>query len=183
MISTNKLQPKVYAVTKIMEDKPKGLILLTFKQDEYDEKRDNTDLFCCNYYDDNGEEKTPTTPTTSEPLDTDKCELYQCIIDDDGETVRNDNVEPLHLGQTSYFACEYGSDNYKSTWTVTCIDDIDDDTKEYFENIVKLTIFDDNNVSIKVSRVNSVIGHKFRLTVINNNNANETASLELEVEK
>ena len=47
--------------------------------------------------------------------------------------------------------------------------------------MLKLTIYDDENVAIAVSRANSVIGHKFRLTVVNNNNANETASLDLEV--
>lgn len=183
MFSTNPIQPKCYLASKIMEMTPKGILDITFKQDTFDEKRDNAELFCCNYYDDNGEAVINLTPTPSEPTTTDKCELYQYSVDDNGTVIKNETVQPLKIGGTTYYSCEYGSKNPNTTWTIECIDDISDDDKKYYCKMVKLTIYDNNNVAITVSRANSVIGHKFKLTVINNNNANETASLELEVSK
>lgn len=181
MFSTNLIQPKCYSASKIMEMTPKGILDVTFKQDTFDEKRDNAELFCCNYYDDNGEAIVDIAPTPSKPTTTDKCELYQYFVDDNGTAIKNENVQPLKIGGTTYYSCEYGSKNPSTTWTIECIDDISDDDKKYYCKMVKLTIYDDNNAAITVSRANSVIGHRFKLTVINNNNANETASLELEV--
>lgn len=181
MFSTNPEQPKCYLISKVMEMAPKGIIDVTFKQDTFDEKRDNPELFCCNYYDDSGEAVVDITPTPSKPTETDKCELYQYSMDEDGNAVKNETVQPLQIGGTTYYSCEYGSENPDAIWTIECIDDISDNEKTYYCKMLKLTIYDDENVAIAVSRANSVIGHKFRLTVVNNNNANETASLDLEV--
>lgn len=181
ILSTNPEQPKCYSASKIMEMTPKGMLDVTFKQGTFDEKRDNPELFCCNYYDDNGEAVVDIAPTPSEPTETDKCELYQYSMDDDGNAVKNETVQSLQIGGTTYYSCEYGSENPDAIWTIECIDDISDNEKTYYCKMLKLTIYDDENVAIAVSRANSVIGHKFRLTVVNNNNANETASLDLEV--
>ena len=56
MLTNNILDPKVYQVTKVIDLSPSGLIKLSIKQDELNQKVDNVQLRICNYYSDSGDQ-------------------------------------------------------------------------------------------------------------------------------
>lgn len=60
MLTNNIFDPKVYQVTKIIDLNPSGIIKLSIKQDELNNKTDNIQLRICDYYTESGDQKTET---------------------------------------------------------------------------------------------------------------------------
>lgn len=181
-MSNNTLHPKVYQVTKIIDITPQGIIKLSLKQDEINEKRDNFELMVCDYYTNQGdsqvEDNNPIHPGVSVPY-----EIYQLYINQDGELDYSGVVEKseLYLGQSVYFGIRPNTQENDLEWQVHLKDDaVPIQEKEYYEGLIKINRFDKCTISVKPGKAHSLIGRKFILS-ISDHDLNQYSSVELEV--
>ena len=184
VMSHNKINPKVYEITKVVDLNPMGVINLTLKQDEWDEKRDNKELLICNYYDDTGE--TQIVIPEAEPQDTTLTSyIYTAHINEDGELeldlvdqeTRDRDYNKLEINGTYYFVAEYytgtvGGEQVieperKSEWKLNLkdTDGLTDAEIKHLDNMMVMETIDDNIISIHPKRAKTLIGHAFTLTV------------------
>lgn len=184
VMSHNKVNPKVYAISKVVDLNPMGVINLTLKQDEWDEKRDNRELLICNYYDDTGE--TQIIIPEAEPQDTTLTSyIYTAHINEDGELeldlvdqeTRDTDYNKLEINGTYYFVAEYytgtvGGEQVieperKSEWKLNLkdTDGLTDAEIKHLDNMMVMETIDDNVISIHPKRAKTLIGHTFTLTV------------------
>lgn len=184
VMSHNKVNPKVYAISKVVDLNPMGIINLTLKQDEWDEKRDNKELLICNYYDDTGE--TQIVIPEAEPQDTTLTSyIYTAHINEDGELeldlvdqeIRDTDYNKLEINGTYYFVAEYytgtvGGEQIveperKSEWKLNLkdTDGLTDAEIKHLNNMMIMETIDDNIISIHPKRAKTLIGHTFTLTV------------------
>lgn len=184
VMSHNKINPKVYAISKVVDLNPMGVINLTLKQDEWDEKRDNRELLICNYYDDTGE--TQIIIPEVEPQDTTLTSyIYTAHINEDGELeldlvdqeTRDTDYNKLEINGTYYFVAEYytgtvGGEQVidpdrKSEWKLNLkdTDGLTDAEIKHLDNMMVMETIDDNTISIHPKRAKTLIGHTFILTV------------------
>lgn len=184
VMSHNKINPKVYEITKVVDLNPMGIINLTLKQDEWDEKRDNKDLLICNYYDDTGE--TQIVIPEAEPQDTTLTSyIYTAHINEDGELeldfvdqeTRDTDYNKLEINGTYYFVAEYyigtvGGEQVidpdrESEWKLNLkdTDGLTDAEIKHLDNMMVMETIDDNTISIHPKRAKTLIGHTFTLTV------------------
>lgn len=184
VMSHNKVNPKVYAISKVVDLNPMGVINLTLKQDEWDEKRDNKELLICNYYDDTGE--TQIVIPEAEPQDTTLTSyIYTAHINEDGELeldlvdqeTRDRDYNKLEINGTYYFVAEYytgtvGGEQVieperKSEWKLNLkdTDGLTDAEIKHLDNMMVMETIDDNVISIHPKRAKTLIGHTFTLTV------------------
>ena len=184
VMSHNKVNPKVYAISKVVDLNPMGIINLTLKQDEWDEKRDNRELLICNYYDDTGE--TQIVIPEAEPQDTTLTSyIYTAHINEDGELeldlvdqeTRDRDYNKLEINGTYYFVAEYytgtvGGEQVieperKSEWKLNLkdTDGLTDAEIKHLDNMMVMETIDDNIISIHPKRAKTLIGHTFILTV------------------
>ena len=184
VMSHNKINPKVYEITKVVDLNPMGVINLTLKQDEWDEKRDNKELLICNYYDDTGE--TQIVIPEAEPQDTTLTSyIYTAHINEDGELeldlvdqeTRDRDYNKLEINGTYYFVAEYyigtvGGEQVidpdrKSEWKLNLkdTDGLTDAEIKHLDNMMVMETIDDNTISIHPKRAKTLIGHTFTLTV------------------
>lgn len=184
VMSHNKVNPKVYAISKVVDLNPMGVINLTLKQDEWDEKRDNKELLICNYYDDTGE--TQIVIPEAEPQDTTLTSyIYTAHINEDGELeldlvdqeTRDRDYNKLEINGTYYFVAEYytgtvGGEQVieperKSEWKLNLkdTDGLTDAEIKHLDNMMVMETIDDNIISIHPKRAKTLIGHTFVLTV------------------
>jgi hypothetical protein len=180
-MSNNDLEPKIYQVTKVTDINPQGIIKLSIKQDELNEKRDNTELRVCDYYTDEGDIQVDI-PVVETP-DTEKTSTISWFtIDDDGELI--DGVETkLELGTTYYFGVTFSADNVDPQWKIELIDDYNeftDEDKEYYVGLMKLTKFDNTTLALKPAKASSLKGKRFTLSV-SDSNGEYYSSIEVEV--
>lgn len=189
VISTNPIYPKVYTVTKVIDLNPLGLLKITFTQDEFNESTDSAEYMVCDYYNLDGK----VIPENTDVLDTgDSDELgisyvYWKFVNDDGELIDNDGsyTEELVVGKTSYFEVEFidAPDTISAQWTLTfnnTNNQYTDDEAAYYENLIILKKIDDNLLSVRPSKANSLKGKEFTLTVTDLQ-GNYESSIELEV--
>lgn len=184
VMSHNKIDPKVYEISKVVDLNPMGVINLTLKQDEWDEKRDNRELLICNYYDDTGE--TQIIIPEAEPQDTTLTSyIYTAHINEDGELeldlvdqeTRDTDYNKLEINGTYYFVAEYytgtvGGEQVidpdrKSEWKLNLkdTDELTDAEIKHLDNMMVMETIDDNTISIHPKRAKTLIGHTFTLTV------------------
>jgi len=184
VMSHNKINPKVYEITKVVDLNPMGIINLTLKQDEWDEKRDNKDLLICNYYDDTGE--TQIVIPEAESQDTTLTSyIYTAHINEDGELeldfvdqeTRDTDYNKLEINGTYYFVAEYyigtvGGEQVidpdrESEWKLNLkdTDGLTDAEIKHLDNMMVMETIDDNTISIHPKRAKTLIGHTFTLTV------------------
>ena len=165
-LSNNDLEPKIYQVTKVLDINPQGIIKLSIKQDELNEKRDNIELRICDYYTDEGDilvdipiVETPDIEKTST--------ISWLTTDDDGELI--DGVETkLELGITYYFGVTFSTEGIDPQWEVELIDENNeytDEDKEYYIGLMKLTKFDTTTLALKPAKASSLKGKSFTLSV------------------
>lgn len=184
VMSHNKINPKVYEITKVVDLNPMGVINLTLKQDEWDEKRDNRELLICNYYDDTGE--TQIIIPEAEPQESTLTSyIYTTHVNDNGEleidyvdqSIRDTNYNKLQLNGTYYFVAEYytgtvGGEqiidpNRKSEWKLELKDNdgLTDVEINRLDRLMVMDKIDDNIISIHPKKASTLIGHTFVLTV------------------
>ncbi|SDW46726.1 hypothetical protein SAMN05216391_108114 [Lachnospiraceae bacterium KHCPX20] len=181
MVTTNAIYPKVYQISKIIETVPPGIIKYVFKQDEYNETRDNPSLMVCDYYDISGTEQTEPI-NSSTPSEEKTTTIYQCDVNSHGEMERTDSITALHLGKISYFEVSFSEPGIHPKWKIDCIDSLSDNEKAYYIKLLTINTLDEMTISIKPGKANSLIGKKFKLTVTSEN-GDYASSVKLEVEK
>lgn len=184
MLTNNMLDPKVYQVTKIVDLNPQGVIKLSIKQDELNQKRDNIQLRICDYYTDSGDQKTeiiqkPQTMITSSQIEW----MY---LNDDGELepLYDRSKQYLYIGKNSYFEYKLPYSDLTSEWNISLIDrasEFNEEEKSYYEGLMKLTVMDNVTISLKPGKAHSLIGKRFNLSATDNNGDNHS-SIEVEVQ-
>lgn len=176
--SNNDIDPKIYQVTKITDLNPQGIIKLSIKQDELNEKRDNTELHICDYYTDEGD-ITISEPTIS-PDTTKTSEIKWMTVNENGELEQGIETT-LQIGQTYYYEVEFSDSGIDPQWRITPADGmLTDEEKEYYIGLMKLTKFDASTLAVKPAKASSLKGMKFILSV-SDFNGNYYSSIELEV--
>lgn len=184
VMSHNKINPKVYEITKVVDLNPMGIINLTLKQDEWDEKRDNRELLICNYYDDTGETQI-VIPEIDPQDDTLTSYIYTAHVNENNELeidyvdqeVRDNDYNKLQINGTYYFVVEYyrgivgGSQvveyDRKPEWKLELKDSngLTDAEIKHLDGLMIMDVIDDNIISIHPKKASTLIGHTFTLTV------------------
>jgi hypothetical protein len=186
MLTHNKLDPKVYTVTKVQDLVPQGIIKLTLKQDELNNVRDNVDLMLCDYYNNFGE---VVTKQESHIDDTARSFLWSAIVDENGVLQRNqeqDNI--LHIAVISYFNVEFflkgKLQDLNAEWRINYngSSELSEDEIKHLCDLMVMRQIDKSTISIKPAKTNKLIGEKFILSV-QDSNGDYASSIELEVQK
>lgn len=177
-MSNNDLDPKIYEVTKIKDISPHGVIKLSIKQDELNEKRDNIELHVCDYYTDEGEILVDKLEQLI-PDDEKTSEIHWMFVDTDGELDYNDgsNLEVLNIGHTSYFFAKFSDDYVDGQWRISLVNDeeLNESDVQYYEGLMKLTKFDENTLALKPAKASSLKGRRFILSVSDLNGEYESS--------
>ena len=156
MITHNAINPKCYMVSKADDTTPAGIVKLTFKQDDYNPKRDNTNLMVCDYYNNSGDividgdipEPDPTTST-----------IVYMVINSDGELEESSSSIPLLLiGETYYFSAP------SPEWRITLVGDYPDDERLSLEKLMVIRKINDNTISLRPGKSNRLKGLSFNLS-------------------
>lgn len=171
-MSNNDLDPKIYEVTKIKDINPQGIIKLSIKQDELNEKRDNVELRVCDYYTDEGDIQIDK-PIVEAPDDTKSSTILWMAVNDDDELEEtiDSTLKTLQIGQTSYFMAKFynGDDEVKidGQWRIELSDvsNISEEDISYYVGLIKITKFDSSTIAIKPAKASSLKGMKFILSV------------------
>lgn len=189
MITNNIIDPKIYRVTKVQDLVPLGLVKMTLKQTEFDPRVDNPDLLLCNYYDRMGEIKPIETEIDKDEQF--KSIIYQGVINENGELDKGEEVSDIvsiDIGKTMYFIVEFYDEDFiredvESEYRIEVIDennDISDNDKIYLEKLAKITVLDNNTISIKIGKSMKVSGTKYKLSV-QDKKGHYSSSVEMEV--
>ena len=199
VMSHNKINPKVYEITKVVDLNPMGIINLTLKQDEWNEKRDNRELLICDYYDDTGE--TQIIIPEAEPQDEVLTSyIYTAHINENGELeidyvdqeTRDTDYNKLQTNGTYYFVVEYyrgtvGGEQVieydrKSEWKLELKDKdgLTDAEIKHLDGLMIMDMIDDNIISIHPKKASTLIGHAFTLTVTDMSGENRS-TMDVEV--
>lgn len=179
--SNNDLDPKIYQVTKITDLNPQGVIKLSIKQDEFNEKRDNIELHVCDYYTNEGGIQVEGLEQSS----TEECIIYPMKVNGKGELDFDYSEEPfLQTGVTSYFTVKFPVENLDAQWRIELKDKsgLDKEKIAYYEGLIKLTKFDASTLAIKPGKASSLKGKEFILCVCDIN-GNYHSSIDLGVVK
>lgn len=171
-MSNNDLDPKIYEVTKIKDINPQGIIKLSIKQHELNEKRDNVELHICDYYTDDGDIQIDK-PVVETPDVTKSSTITWMIVNENGELEENNDptYEKLQLGQTCYFMARFynGADEIEvdGHWRIELIntDNMGKEDVAYYEGLMKLTKFDTSTVALKPGKASSLRGKRFLLSI------------------
>ena len=186
MLTHNKLDPKVYSVTKVQDLVPQGIIKLTLKQDELDEIKDNVDLMLCDYYNGSGE---IVTKQESHVDSSARSYIWSAIVDENGILQRNRAQDKiLHIAKFSYFNVEFYLKNkiqdLNTEWRIDYNgnSDLSDEEIKHLCDLLVMRQIDKTTISIKPAKTNKLIGEKFILSV-QDSNGDYASSIELEVQK
>ena len=185
-LTHNQLDPKVYAITKVQDLVPQGIIKLTLKQGEVNEIKDNVDLMICDYYSDSGEIAVKQeTGNNSKAVGF----LWSAIVDENGILLKNREIEyVLHIAKTTYYNCEFFLkgvlQDILSEWRIEYdgTSDISEEEKEHLCNLLVMRQVDNNTISIRPGKSNKLIGEKFKLSV-QDANGDYKVSIQVEVQK
>lgn len=176
-LSNNDLEPKIYQVTKVLDINPQGIIKLSIKQDELNEKRDNIQLRVCDYYTDEGDIviNIPNVPSIADKTSS----IKWMSVDENGELI-NGIETTLNIGKTYYFEVEFSNNNIDPQWVIEPIGSYTNDEKEYYIGLMKMTKFDSSTLALKPAKASSLKGKKFTLSVCDSN-GEYASSIEVEV--
>lgn len=165
MFTHNVIYPKVYSVSKVLDLAPQGLIKLSIKQDEYDERRDDLKLMVCDYYSDTGN----TNPNPPEEHVDNENKIVQYTLNENYQLdnpTEITNPLSLNVGEMYYFGLLTTPTNIVH-WDIALVDGYEDDkhSKDYYERLISIETIDDTTVSVKPGKAGSLIGKMFILKV------------------
>lgn len=168
MLTNNILDPKVYQVTKVVDLNPSGIIKLSIKQDELNEKRDNIKLKICDYYNDSGESNVSFVKDDSMTV-VENPEIKWMQLNSEGELdeVLDDILKYLHIGQSSYFECIPSNVESHLNWNIEFINVENHYSSEecsHFEGLIKITALKNGVISVKPGRTKKLIGKHYLLS-------------------
>lgn len=169
MLTNNILDPKVYQVTKVVDLNPTGIIKLSIKQDELNEKRDNIKLKICDYYNDSGESNVSFVKDDYMPVvESPEIKWMQLNSEDELDEILDDNLKYLHIGQSSYFECIPLNVESHLNWNIEFINAENHYSSEecsHLEELIKITALKNGVVSVKPGRTKKIIGKHYLLSV------------------
>lgn len=183
MLTNNIFDPKVYQVTKIIDLNPSGIIKLSIKQDELNNKTDNIQLRICDYYTESGDQKTETIQHPQ--MMKTNSHIQWMTLNDDGELepLIDRSRQVLYIGKNSYFEYTLPYSDMTSEWNLHIIDknnEYSERETSYYNGLMKMTVLDNVSISIKPGKAKSLIGKRFTLSATDNNGDN-MSSIVLEV--
>lgn len=183
MLTNNILDPKVYQVTKIIDLNPSGIIKLSIKQDELNNKTDNIQLRICDYYTESGDQKTETIQHPQ--MMKTNSHIQWMALNDDGELepLIDKSRQVLYIGKNSYFEYTLPYSDMTSEWNLHIINENNEYSEReasYYNGLMKMTVLDNVSISIKPGKARSLIGKLFTLSATDNNGDN-LSSIVLEV--
>lgn len=186
-MSNNNLDPKIYEVTKIKDINPQGIVKLSIKQDELNEKRDNIELRVCDYYSDSGEIQIDKPIIENSSPDVTPIITWLYLDENDGYLYEYENQTEntvVYYGKKTYYKVSIEGKNLSWQWGVELIDENNEysDKKSYYENLITVDSLDDSTVSIKAGKAGSLVGKKFKLYATDTTNTYEK-HIEVEVVK
>lgn len=163
---------------------PKGIIKLSLKQDDYDPKRDSSDLLICNYYSDTGDVE-PELPA-DDPSDNHTSSIVRLKLDENGELIEDADFDSsaatIAVGEKQYFKMVV-IDNITAQWKIT-VDNADDKYSEdecsQLENLMVIRQVDGTTISLRAGKSYRLPNVKFKLSV-SDINGDYASEIELEV--
>lgn len=165
-MSNNSLEPKIYQVTKITDINPQGIIKLSIKQDDFNERRDNIELRICDYYTDEGDIRLDE-PTKDNTDITKTSEIKWMTVNKDGELdIGTETL--LEIGQNYYFEVVFSDTGIDPQWRIELVDEegvYTEDEHLYYVGLMKLTKFDKSVLALKPAKASSLKGKEFILSV------------------
>ena len=171
MLSNSVFYPSCYQVTKVTDMTPQGVIKLSLKQDDFNEKRDNVQLRICDYYTEEGNIKVDI-PSSVTGIST----IAWKTVNSDGELI-DGSASLLERGKVAYFEV-VSEDRFDPEWHLSLLTAGEDE--EYYVNLMQVTEFDDKVVAVKPRKAGSLVGKQFRLSV-SDRNGNYYSYVDLEV--
>ena len=173
MLTYNKINPKIYMVSKVDDTTPPGVVQISFKEDEFDAKRDNVELLVCNYYNDSGDviivkPKTPEEYSTSV--------ITYMSVNNDGELEQSTAPEFLSTGVMYYYSTDFSD----AQWRIELQGDHSEDDRLAIERLMVIRKVNDNTISLRPGKSNKLKGLQFKLKVCDINGDHES-SIDLEV--
>ena len=178
--SNNDLDPKIYQITKITDLNPQGIVKLSIKQDELNEKRDNIELRICDYYTDEGDILIDKPSVNI--VDNTKTSMIKWMnVNENGELLEGAETK-LQIGQSYYFEVEFSDENIDPQWRIDIVGDYSEKDKEKYIGYMKLTKFDTTTLALKTAKASSLKGKKFILSV-SDVNGEYSSSIEVEVDE
>ena len=178
--SNNDLDPKIYQITKITDLNPQGIVKLSIKQDELNEKRDNVELRICDYYTDEGDILIDKPSVNI--VDSTKTSIIKWMnVNANGELI-DGTASRLQIGQSYYFEVRFSDENIDPQWRIDIIGNYSEKDKEKYIGYMKLTKFDTTTLALKPAKASSLKGKKFILSV-SDVNGEYSSSIEVEVDE
>ena len=185
-LTHNQLDPKVYAITKVQDLVPQGIIKLTLKQGELDNVRDNVDLMVCDYYNGSGEVVIKKETHIDE---TARSYIWSAVVDDDGILQCNhEQNRIIHLATLSYYNVEFFLkgvlQDLNSEWRIDYNGDSDltDEEKQHLCDLIVIRQINKTTISVRAGKTKKLIGEKFILSV-QDSIGDYASSIELEVQE
>ena len=178
MVTVNKINPSCYMISKILDVVPKGVLKISMKADDFNEKRDNRDLFVCDYYTNSGD-ITIVEPSGSE--DPEKTSLIEyMIVNADDELEPATAPESLDVGQTYYYSALFSSEGITAQWRIRLIGDESESDRIALERLMVIRDVDTNTISLRPGKAAKIKGRSFKLEVCDINGEYES-NIEVEV--
>ena len=169
-LTHNQLDPKVYAITKVQDLVPQGIIKLTLKQGELDNVRDNVDLMVCDYYNGSGEVVIKKETHIDE---TARSYIWSAVVDDDGILQCNhEQNRIIHLATLSYYNVEFFLkgvlQDLNSEWRIDYNGDSDltDEEKQHLCDLIVIRQINKTTISVRAGKTKKLIGEKFILRIV-----------------
>lgn len=185
-MSNNDLDPKIYEVTKIKDINPQGIIKLSIKQDELNEKRDNIELRVCDYYTDDGDIQIDK-PIVETPDNTKVSTITRMFKNDDGSFEEDFTQDKLQIGKAYFFIANFydGEDivEIDAQWRIELVnkDDFNEEEFSRLTTLMKITKIDSSTVAIQPAKSSALKGLDFELTVADVDGHYESNPMVLEV--
>ena len=174
MVTNSAYEPLCYQISKIAQMTPQGVIKLTFKQDDFNEKRDSVKHGVCDYYNNEGHEKIEIVPITEETKFTSS--ISWMTLNEYGELVQGEETQ-LQRGKPQYFSVSFYNDGEETVvepeWRISGDDD-------YSVGLMTITKFDNETIVIRPAKASSLFGKTFTLSVTDIE-GNYYSSISLEV--
>lgn len=175
-MTVNDLHPNCYMISKVLDMVPKGVLKLSMKQDDYDEKRDNVTLRVCDYYNDTGDVIVDEPVGTGDPCFT--SEIVSMMVNTDGELEPSNVPEhSLSIGKTYYYSATFSDENITAQWRIRLVDDDEKYTEKErleLERLMVIRDVDSTTISLRPGKSNRLKGLHFTLIVCDINGEYES---------
>lgn len=182
MITLNHLNPNCFAVSKVLDMFPQGIIKFTLKQDAFDKKLDNAEQLICNYYTDDGDVKINMPPDDLSDGHTSR--IYKLILNDQSEWEEDlQNESKITLGEVQYYRADFSDQSIAAQWCVSLIDvndEVDNELRDKLQGMIVIRQIDSMTISLRAAKSEKIIGRVFSLNV-SDSKGDYSSAVEIEV--